>query len=90
MPLSAQEKARRNQERRKKKYLKEVGPIPLCACGCGEEVKIHAKNKAASRIAGHGDTPNTVPVDGWKREDLKAIVDYIRQKIGRASCRERV
>ncbi|MGW8179286.1 MAG: hypothetical protein ACWGQW_11075 [bacterium] len=61
------------------KALKEIGPIPLCACGCGEEVKIHAKNKAASRIAGHGDTPNTVPIDGWKREDLKTIVDHIRQ-----------
>lgn len=80
MPISPEEKYRRNQERRRRKYIEEVGPIPLCACGCGEEVKISANNKAASRIAGHGGVPNSgIPIDSWKREDLKEIVNHIRK-----------
>lgn len=53
MAMSSKEKQRKTQERRRNKYLREIGDIPLCACGCGEEVKIKAKNYAPKVIKGH-------------------------------------
>jgi len=80
MPLSPQEKHRRNKIRRRNKHLQEVGPVPLCACGCGQEVSVYAKNRTPTRIAGHGGVPNSgLPIDAWKREDFKEVVDHIRQ-----------
>lgn len=68
------EKTRKDQERRRRNYIAEFGPVPLCACGCGNEVKVPGKGcKLPKRLRGHG-----LSADSMKRQDFRDIVNSIK------------
>lgn len=70
------EKTKKDQERRRRKYLEEVGPIPLCACGCGNEVKIPGKGtKIPKRLRGHGLCAESI-----RRSEFVAMVEAFKNE----------
>ena len=70
------EKTKKDQERRRLKYLEEVGPIPLCACGCGNEVKIPGKGtKIPKRLRGHGLCAESI-----RRSEFVAMVEAFKNE----------
>lgn len=60
MAISKQEKTKRDQKRRQEKYIREVGPIPFCACGCGRKVNILGNNVASKTVGRHRVSVNVV------------------------------
>lgn len=75
MAMSKQEKSKRDQKRRQEKYIREVGPIPFCACGCGEKVNILAGNVPSKTVGSH-----RVKVDVINRKEFIDKVTYLRDK----------
>jgi hypothetical protein len=74
MAISKHEKYCKDQQRRRDKFIRMVGPIPLCLCGCGNEVKIKAKNEYSEFLLGHRIYA------GLNRQEVLDMFSLIRSK----------
>lgn len=75
MAMSKQEKAKRDQKRRQEKYMREIGSIPFCACGCGKKVNILAGNVPSKTVGSH-----RVKVDVINRQQFIDQVTCLRDR----------
>lgn len=62
------------------RYIKTIGPVPLCECGCGQEVRVHTGLRVSSTLKGHR---KPVPDPGMIfRKDFVEVVHNLRSHLG--------